>query len=106
VTRPVVLGPLPPVAVDSELGERLLTPEEVAGFLGVSRDTVLDLAQGRGQLRLACVRVNSRVVRFLPDDVRTFVASQRQANPARLRDGLEVKRAKSPAGRGRVSGVA
>lgn len=97
------LTSLPDVPEVVELGERLLSPDEVAAFLGVTRETVLDLAQGRGRRRLACVHVNARQVRFQPEDVRAFVRLQRkEADAARLRDQLVVKRAQSPA---RRSGV-
>lgn len=76
---------------------RLLSPDEVAEFLGVSKETVMDLAQGRGGVRaLPAVHINRRVVRFKPADVLEFVEAQRAVAKIRLSDQLPRKKAPSP----------
>jgi excisionase family DNA binding protein len=84
------------------LGERLLSADEVAEYLGVQRATVLDLSQGRhGPNQLRAIHINKRVVRFHPEDVKAYVDAQRAASAPMLRDQLELRRAPSPARRRR-----
>lgn len=95
---------VPAVTDTTDLGERLLSPEEVAEFLSVTRATVMDLAQGRGGVRvLPCVHINRRVVRFRPADVREFVEATREVAQPRLAAQLDRKKASSPARRVRRS---
>ncbi len=61
----------------------LLRPEEVAEILGVHRSTVHRLA-ARGQL--PCVRIPPRTLRFLPDQVSTFINRCRQRKPGGIKD--------------------
>lgn len=76
------------------LGEPLLTPDQVAEHLSVSRDVVYDLVQ---QGRLACVRVNTRTVRFTSEQVRGYVeARTSEARPTRLADDLAPRRTRRP----------
>jgi len=90
---------------EEPLGERLLTPGEVAEFLGIEKDAVLDLASGRGGRRpLPKVRINARVVRFRPSDVREWVDAQREVAQPRLSDELPRKKTPSPARRMRRVG--
>lgn len=82
---------------DEPVVEQLMTPDEVAQLLNVPRATVMDLAQGRGGAQaLPAVHINSRVVRFKPDDVRAFVEATRAVATPRLADQLPRKRAASP----------
>ena len=62
---------------------RLLRPEEVAEILGVHRSTVHRLA-ARGQL--PCVRIPPRTLRFIPDQVSTFINRCRQRKPGGVKD--------------------
>lgn len=88
------------LAPEPDLGDRLLTPDEVAEFLSVPRATVMDLAQGRGGARaLPAVHINSRVVRFRPRDVRDFIEATREVAQPRLSDQLTRRKAPSPARR-------
>lgn len=84
-------------AGDAPLGEPLMPPDEVAAFLGVKRSTVMDLAQGRGGAApLPAVHINSRVIRFRPEDVRAFVEATREVARPRLVDQLPRRKAPSP----------
>lgn len=96
--------PTEAASYEQPLGERLLSAEEVAEYLGVSRATVMDLSQGRhGPNRLPAIHINKRVVRFHPDDVKAYVDAQRAAFAPTLREQLVLKRAPSPARRRRAS---
>jgi excisionase family DNA binding protein len=57
--------------------EPLLTVEEAASFLNVSRRQVYLLVE-RGQL--PTVRVGQRI-RFIPEELRTYVERHREAGP-------------------------
>jgi len=52
--------------------ERLLTPKEVAEWLGVSAGWVLDHASGRRRPCLPSVKLG-KAVRFRREDVQTFI---------------------------------
>jgi excisionase family DNA binding protein len=60
--------------------ERLWKARDVAGFLGIGRNAVYEMAD-RGEL--PSVRIGSRV-RFVPEEIRAWVAQQRSgtATPA------------------------
>lgn len=49
----------------------MITAEEVAKMLGISRSAVYDLAAPRGPI--PCVRIGRLCVRFSPADVEAFV---------------------------------
>ena len=52
----------------------LLTPDEVAGMLRITRKTVITMARDE---RIPCIRIG-RFVRFDPDAIRRWIDGQRR----------------------------
>ncbi|MCU1590068.1 MAG: hypothetical protein JWP11_1324 [Frankiales bacterium] len=86
-----------------DLGQALLTPDAVAEHLAVTKEVVYDLVQA-GKLR--GIRWGSRTLRFDAADVAAFVeASRTELRQPLIRDGLALKRAKTPGSRAAVRRV-
>jgi excisionase family DNA binding protein len=62
-------------AQPSEFGETLLSVEEVAAWLGVSKYTVLRAVRAG---RLHAVYVTPQVIRFRPVDVEAYIEANRR----------------------------
>jgi excisionase family DNA binding protein len=78
---------------EGALGEPLLTPEQVAEHLAVSKDVVYDLVQ---QGRLQGVRLNARTLRFTAEQVAGYIAERTtELREPRLSDQLTPRRARS-----------
>lgn len=88
----------------ADLGDKLLTPDQVADYLSVPRNTVLDLSQGKnGPDVLPCIKINARTTRYRPADITAWLDRRAAAAAPMLRDQLVLKRAPSPARRRRTA---
>ena len=80
------------------LGAPLLTPEQVAEHLAITKEVLYDHVQAG---RIRAVRLSTRRLRFTVEDVEHFITSSTtQLRAPRAIDGLaKLPRAKSPGAR-------
>ncbi len=76
-------APLPTASAASPFGEPLVDAATVAAYLSVDTATVYRLAK---KSALPAIEVAPRVLRFRPDDVRTFLdrRTRKAATPGRV----------------------